>query len=34
MTPILIDGIKYGTINLLKLQDEINPLKTLQKKKQ
>ena len=29
---ILIDGIKYGITDLLKLTDEINPLKTSQKK--
>ena len=28
---ILIDAIKYGITDLLKLPDEINPLKTLQK---
>ena len=28
---ILIDGIKYGITDLLKLPDEINPFKTLQK---
>ena len=28
---ILIDGKKYGIVDLLKLSDEINPLKTSQK---
>ena len=28
---ILIDGKKYGVTDLLKLPDEINPLKTSQK---
>ena len=28
---LLIDGIKYGKTDLLKLPDEINPLKTSQK---